>query len=149
MHQNHSQFALVDASIVARDLAHEVVQLGGNLNAGKASAGDYKSEELTPQRNVVFFDGGLFKSSDHVVAQLDRVGKVLERHRVLGQPAQSTKVRYIPHRQNKVVIFDRVRVRAKPLTCSDCLGIKIDRLDVPHVEVGARQKPSNRADGVQ
>ena len=35
MDQNHAQFAGVYASIVARNLAHEVVQLSGNLDTGE------------------------------------------------------------------------------------------------------------------
>ena len=94
-------------------------------------------------------DRRFLERADHVVAQVQRVVQVLERQRMLREPAQPAEVGDGAERQHQVVVHDHVRVRQKAGRGGDGALLQIDRLDLPDVHLGAGQQPPQRADQVE
>ena len=92
MNQHHADLARVDAPVQTGHITNEIVQLGDDLDARKPAPRHHERQQLLAQLRIVAFDIRLFQGADHVAAQLQRVGEVLERQRVLGKPRQPAKV---------------------------------------------------------
>jgi hypothetical protein len=74
-----------EARVVAQRVAHEVGELGERLDARVACADEDEGEVALGARRVERRVGRLELAQD-VVAQVDRVGEVLEAEAVLGEP---------------------------------------------------------------
>ena len=147
--QHDADLARVDLRIVRRHTPDEVVQLRHHFDAGEAAAGDDERQQLSPQLLVVALDRRLLQRADHVVAQVQRVVQVLERQRMLRQPAQPPEVGDGAEREDQVVVLDHVRVRQEAGRGGDRALLQIDRLDLPDVDLGPGQQAPQRADQVE
>ena len=148
MDEDDADLLGIETAVAPRHAAHEVVELGRHLDARESPAGDHEGEELAAQFRIVILDGSFLEGADDVAAQMERVGQVLERHRVLGQAAQAAEIRDVAERDHQMVVGDRVRVRAEARAGHHHLARQVDRFDLAHVDVGARQQPAQRANRV-
>ena len=67
---------------------------------------------------------------DQTVSQLDRVAERLHGQRPLRQTWQIEKVRDGAERENKMIVFERVRVAIEPMRNNDLFVFEIDALHV-------------------
>ncbi len=149
MQEDDADLARVEARVAARDLAHEVVELGHDLDAREPAPGHHEGEELLAQGLVVALDRRLVEGANDVVAQVEGVAEVLERERVLGQAAQAAEVGDAAEGQHQVVEGNDVGMRPEAGAGDDDLLLEVDLLHVADVEVGARQEAPDGTDHVE
>src|SRR5437867_5374328 len=94
-------------------------------------------------------DRGLLERMNHVIADKERVAQVLERNGVLRQSAQPAKISDVAKCQHQMIVRKDIRVWVKTRSRRDCLILDINRLDLAHMEVRARQHPANWANGIE
>src|SRR5437667_12535731 len=149
MEQDHAHFGRIDVPIVVDYSAHEVVQFRCYFHARKAAASNYESQKLLAQTGIVVFDRGLFERVNHMVPNEQRIAKILERNRVLGQTAQAAKIRDIAERQHQMIVMNYVWLRAQSGGGSNSLVLKVNRFHLAHVQVGVWQQAPDRANSIE
>src|SRR5205823_1365133 len=123
-------------------VAQEIVNAGDSFNASKASTGDHECEQRRTFRTCTF---GIrfFQMCDQSVTQLDRVAKRFHCQRPICYTGQVEKVRYRSERQNKMIVFERVRVPIKSMRNNDLFFVDVDLLHVPAEKIHAANHFAN------
>ena len=109
-------------------LGHRL-QLGGRLNAGEPAAG-YHERQRPPPLLRVLDRRGVVELSQHVVAQVYRLGQGLEANRVLGQARDGQRPGHRTGGQHQDVVAQRV-CGAVPRLEVGPPGIVVDAGDPP------------------
>src|SRR5262249_50691293 len=102
VNQDHPDVRRVDPVVLCPREAHELVQLGTDLQSGEPAAPDDESQQA-PALLRVGFIGGLGQYMDQVVARAQGVGQILERQGVVVQTGDLAEVRHIPQSDHQVV----------------------------------------------
>ena len=149
MHEHDADLPRVERRKAPGDPPREVVQLGDNFHPGESAAGDDEGEKFLAQARVVLLDGGFLDGADDTVSHLQRVLQVLERQRVLGEPAQAAEVGDVAEREHQVVEREHVRVRLEARRGRHSARSEIDPHHIAHVQFRARQEVLQRADQIR
>ena len=113
--------------VVPRRVAGHVLELGERLDARVAAADEHERERPTPLRLVVD-GGGEIESTQHLVAQGDRLLDVLEPDRLFGQPRDRQRPRHRPEGDDDMVVVDAVLVAGRRLDDRTVVRV-VDRRD--------------------
>ena len=136
----------VEAAVLPRHRAHEVVEFRHHLDARESAAGNHEGQQLAHQLRAIALDGGLLEGADDMTAaQRERVGQVLEGAGVLGETAHPAEIGHRAQGEHQVVERDLVRMGMKPRAGDHHLAREIDAEGLAHVNLGARQQPPHRA----
>ena len=117
--------------MAAQRAGHELLELGDRLDAREPGAGEH---ERQPARGALGRGVGELDLAQHLVAQADRVGEVLEAERVLAQPRHGRHARDRAERDDEVVVLDRERA-----------GLGLDVHDAALGVEARRAEPSSRS----
>ena len=93
------------AGVVAERVADEVGELGQRLDSRVAGPDEDEGQLALPMGLVGCRVGG-FEPLQHVVAQVDGVGQVLEAECVIGEPRDRERARDRPERDDEVAVAD-------------------------------------------
>jgi hypothetical protein len=149
VHQNDADLAGIDPAVVARHLAHEVVEFRADLDTGEPPACDDEREQPFPETAVLLLDGRFLERTNEVIAQVEGVGQVLEREGVLGQPPQAAKVGDGPERQDQVIVAEHVRMGMEPGARRDRPPCEVHGFHFADVQLRLRKKSPQRAHDVE
>ncbi len=126
--------------------AHEVGELCERLDARIPGADEDEAEVPLHLLRVGCGVGGL-EFPQHVVAELDGVGEILERKPVLGQARDRERARNRPERDHQPIPGEREVARVGRLHRHGARGL-VDRRDPTEDELGLRAHLSQRHDDV-
>ena len=148
MHKHEPKHFLFEIWIERQRVAQEIVNAGDSFNASKTSTGDHECEQRRTFRTCTF---GIrfFQMCDQSIAQLDRVAKRFHCQRPLCYTGQVEKVRYRSERQNKMIVFERVRVPIKSMRNNDSFFIDVDLVHVTAEKIHAANHFADRINDVR
>ncbi len=135
----------LELRVVAQRVADEIRKLGKRLDS-RVAGSDEDEREVRLCTLAVVLGRGRFEPAQHVVAEVDRVGEVLEAEPVLGEPGDWQRARERAECEDCLLVVD-----------DDCPGTGLDRRDAllrveggepPEKQLGMRTHHSQRHDHV-
>ena len=114
-------------AVVPRRVPGHVLELGERLDARVAATDEHERQCPAPLRFVVD-GGGEIESTQHLVAQGDRLLDVLEPDRLLGQPGDRQRPRHRSEGDDDVVVVDAVLLAGRRLHDRTVVRV-VDRRD--------------------
>src|SRR5436190_13051388 len=148
MHKQKTKHFFFEIWIERKRVAQEIVNAGDGFNASETSTGDHECEQGRTFRTCTF---GIrfFQMFDQSITQLDRVAKRFHCQRPLCYTGQVEKVRYRSERQNKMIVFERVRVPIKSMRNNDLFFIDVDLVHVTAEKIHAANHFADRINDVR
>jgi hypothetical protein len=134
-----------EAWVVADRVAHEVGELRQRLDARVAGADEDEGQLTLPVR-LVRGDVGRLQPLQDVVAEVDRVGEVLEAERMVGEPGNRQRPRDRANGDDEVLVAD-VDEAFERLDL-DAAVAEVERRRMPEDELGVRAHRPQRYDDV-
>src|SRR5881392_1669941 len=148
MHKHEPKHFFFEIWIERQRVAQEIVNAGDSFNASKTSTGHHECEQGRTFPTCTF---GIrfFQMCDQSVTQLNSVAKRFHCQRPLCYPGQVEKVRYRSERQNKMIVFERVRVPIKSMRNNDLFFIDVDLVHVTAEKIHAANHFADRINDVR
>src|SRR6266480_2739164 len=148
MHKHEPKHFLFEIWIEPQRDTQAIVNADDSFNASKTSTGDHECEQGRTFGTCTF---GIrfFQMCDQSVTQLDRVAKRFHCQRPLCYTGQVEKVRYRSERQNKMIVFERVRVPIKSMRNNDLFFIDVDLVHITAEKIHAANHFADRINDVR
>ena len=143
--EHPAQSRALELRVVAQRVADEVGELGERLDA-RVARSDEDEREVRLGALAVVLGRGRLEPAQHVVAEVDRVGEVLEAEPVLGETGDRQRPRERAEREDGPLVVDGERLRTG-LDRGDAL-LRVERREPAEEQLGVRAHHPQRHDDV-
>ena len=145
--QDDAHRAPLDMAVGRADIAHEVVQLGRDLDPREAAAGHHEGQQLLAFGRVGHRLGAL-EHVEHVVADVQGVADGLDRHAVLRHARHPGQVGDVAQRDDQPVVLQLELVARAGVDGHHPAVRQVDRPHQLGPDRGARAQPPQWAEDV-
>ena len=145
--QHDPRVVRVDALVVLDHLADEVVELGGDLDAGEPAARHHEGHQATA-RVPIGLHGRFFEQVQDVVAEVQRVADRLERHSVLRPPGHPAEGGDVAEREHEMVERQDDGAQTRAGRQGHRPPVEVDARDLARVQRRSRAQPAQWRDRI-
>ena len=143
--EHPAQSRPLELRVVTQRVADEIRELGERLDA-RIARSDEDERQVCLGALAVVLGRGRLEPAQHVVAELDRVGEVLEAETVLGEAGDRQRPRERAQREDGLLVVDDERLRTG-LDRGDAL-LRVERREPSEEQLGVRAHHPQRHDDV-